>query len=184
MARSKKAIKTTKQTREAMAMAKDDELPQEPEGQEPSPDEGGEDLPVVIGRNGKPRSRSITQRAIREYGENLTGLRYLLFAKLASGRGTQRDAYLTCFPEAKEATIGYVDTQASILMAHPKMQELIRAHTLGFRNTAAAIIPVALDRLCNIIQSGKDTDAIKAIIAAADRGGLPPVKEFTVSSYS
>ena len=145
------------------------------------------DLPVVTGRNGRPRSPKSVRRAIEQYGRDPTSLTVMMYAKLLSEGKSQRQAFLACFPHAADWKIASVDKQASLLAAHPKVAGLIAAHTLGARNLAAAAVPEALRVQVEVMRGAHGANPKQRIDAAnsiADRGGLPRGSEVRMTSMT
>lgn len=79
------------------------------------------------------------------------------------------------------------DTQASILVAHPKIQEWIAANTLGARNQISALVPEVIKVLSEILAGGHGANA-KVMVDAGktimSRGGLPESKELAITSLT
>ena len=125
------------------------------------------------------RSPDSIARAVSDYGETLTDPSHHVFAKLVAEGQTATRAYQALHPEAKEDN---ARKQASVLLAHPDMPQLIRDQMIGARDLAHAMAPAALHRLDELSKTAtKDTKPqIDATNSLLDRGGLPRAKEISI----
>jgi len=128
----------------------------------------------------RKRSPQYIARAIADYGEELTDPLVDQFSLLVANGHTATSAYQATHPSASRRT---AEKQASILMAHPQMSDLIRGQVLGARGKLQAAAPRMADRLLQeALTADKDTKPrIDAINSALDRAGVPRMKEIAIS---
>lgn len=128
------------------------------------------------------RSPKTVQRAKETYGDRPTNPAFYVYAKLIAEGKSQYAAFIEAFPHAREWNRSSVDSQASILAAHPKMDDLIASHAYGTRNVALALAPAALQRHVELMQQTDDLGvAARMVDSLHDRAELPRVKESRVS---
>ena len=127
----------------------------------------------------RKRSPNIIAQALEDYGENLDDPIHHQFAYLVANDMSAKAAYQVLHPDAKDSTAA---SQASVLLAHPQMADMIRDHMIGARQLLAAMIPKAVRDLVELSQTAtKDTKPrIDAVNSILDRGGLPRSKEISI----
>ena len=134
----------------------------------------------------QPRQRSpkMIQRAVREYGEELTDLRYEVFAKAMAEGATQREAFQRISPGSSKAT---AKVQGSVLAAHPDMAAMIARHYLGVSVVSRAAALRAFEIIYQLATSSSDINdktRLEACNSVLDRSGLPRSSQVAINAYT
>ena len=127
----------------------------------------------------RKRSANTIAQALKDYGESLDDPTYHHFAYLVANGMTVRAAYEVLHPDAKDSTAA---SQASVLLAHPQMADMIRDQMVGARDLAHSLAPQAVRDLHDLSKEAtKETKPrIDAVNSLLDRGGLPRSKEISI----
>ena len=112
---------------------------------------GNEAVPIVMWKSGRPRSAKSVRRALKTYAKELKAPKYRLFAALCAEGATQKAAFLASFPHACRWKDKAVRNQASILAAHPIIQDYVVAYAINLASSSRPLPPSVFQRLGEVI---------------------------------